>query len=193
MGQRSQEPGGPSERRRRSGAKREFERFVAQTTDGLFRAAYLMTWDSAASEDLVQEAYIKVARRWVRVRAMEHPYAYARRVLVNLVLDGANRRTLHRQELTFGDEPVETIDDDTRLALERVTEADALGQALSRLTPRQRMVLVLRYWEDISESDVAIMLGCTTGTVKSTASRAAARLAAELSSNLTTAQGGNTP
>jgi RNA polymerase sigma-70 factor (sigma-E family) len=181
MGQRSQD--NTPAARRRGGSKREFESFVARTTPGLSRTAYLMTWDEATSEDLLQEAFMKVAQRWPRVRAMDHPYAYARRVLVNLALDSTQRRARHRQELSLVDESMIVIDDDARQALEQVTEADAIGQALARLTPRQRMVLVLRYWEDLSEADVAQLLHCSTGTVKSTASRAAARLATELATN----------
>jgi RNA polymerase sigma-70 factor (sigma-E family) len=167
----------------RGGAsRREFERFVGQSTDGLYRTAYLMIWDEAEAEDLVQEAFIKVARHWSRVRAMEHPYAYARRILVNLVLDGAGRRSRRRAELELvpESESGSVLDQRAVVAIERVTDVDALSRALAALAPRQRMVLVLRYWEDLPETEVAALLGCTAGTVKSTASRAAARLATAL-------------
>jgi len=68
-------------------------------TDSLYRTSYLMTGDASEAEDLVQEAFIRVARRWNRVRAMEYPLAYARRILVNLALDGAERRSRQRRNL----------------------------------------------------------------------------------------------
>jgi predicted RNA polymerase sigma factor len=79
---------------RAGGPQRDFERFVTDSTGRLLRSAYLMTSDLAEAEDLVQETLLRVARRWPRVRAMEHPAAYARRILVNLVIDGAGTRVL---------------------------------------------------------------------------------------------------
>jgi RNA polymerase sigma-70 factor (sigma-E family) len=161
-------------------ANREFERFVGEATDRLFRTAYLMTWDAGESEDLVQEVLTKVARRWGRVRTMDSPYAYVRRMLVNQIFSGAARRTRARGELELSRELTETVDEESVLAFERVEDAEALRQALCSLTERQRLVLVLRYWEDLAEADVAAMLRCSVGTVKSTASRAAARVADQL-------------
>ena len=86
----------PVVRARRERAVEQFERFVAETSDRLLRTAYLVVWDLGDAEDLVQECLTKVARRWPRVRAMDQPYAYARRVLINLALDGAVRRSRRR-------------------------------------------------------------------------------------------------
>jgi len=85
--------------RRREDRKREFERFVASAADELLRTGYLVVWDLAEAEDLVQESLLRVAKRWPRVRSMDHPVAYARRVLINLALDRADRRSRERQEL----------------------------------------------------------------------------------------------
>ncbi len=71
----------------RAPARQEFDQFVAEAADRLVRAAYLITWDLADAEDLVQECLFKVARRWPRVRKMDHPAAYACTVLVHLALD----------------------------------------------------------------------------------------------------------
>jgi RNA polymerase sigma-70 factor (sigma-E family) len=161
-------------------ANREFERFVGEATDRLFRTAYLMTWDAGESEDLVQDVFVKVARRWARVRSMENPYGYARRMLVNQIFSGAARRTRVRGELELSQEITESVDDESLLAFDRVEDTEALREALCSLTERQRHVLVLRYWEDLAEADVAAMLRCSVGTVKSTASRAAARVADQL-------------
>jgi RNA polymerase sigma-70 factor (sigma-E family) len=156
----------------------EFDRFVADSVDGLLRAAYLIAWDFAEAEDLVQECLLRVARRWPRVRRMEYPTAYARRVLVNLALDGERRRTRARAELSRSGspEPAEYEDDAALRVLGRVETTTDLTRALGDLAPRQRAVLVFRYLYDLSEAQVADVMGCSIGTVKSTASRGLQRL-----------------
>jgi RNA polymerase sigma-70 factor (sigma-E family) len=151
----------------------DFDSFVAQSTDALLRTAYLIVGDLPEAEDLVQDTLLKVAGRWSRVRRMEHPVAYARRILVNLALGGAARRGRRRRELTgealpdHGNEPGESDAIDTQ---------DQLMRALAALPPRQRTVLVLRYFLDLPEAEVAAAMKCSLGTVKSTASRGLARL-----------------
>lgn len=147
------------------------------------RTAYLVVWDAAEAEDLVQECLLVVARRWPRVRGMDHPYAYARRVLINLALDGAQHRARRRLELVdHGSAGVDAIaDESSTRRLHAVGVRAELIQALATLPPRQRAVLVLRYFEDLSEAQVAELLGCSVGTVKSTASRGLTRLHAALS------------
>jgi RNA polymerase sigma-70 factor (sigma-E family) len=150
----------------------EFDQFVAAHVDDLLRTAYLIVWDEGEAEDLVQECFIKIARRWPRVRRMERPRAYARRILVNLALDGARGRTRRRSELEPESAPsVSAVD--PLSALEERTE---LLQVLGQLPARQRAVLVLRYFNDLTEAQVAEALGCSPGTVKSSASRGLARL-----------------
>jgi RNA polymerase sigma factor (sigma-70 family) len=103
-------------------------------------------------------------------------------VLVNLALDGAQRRTRHRQEL-IGDEAAALAavpDESSARRLHAVGVRAELIEALGTLPPRQRAVLVLRYFEDLSEAQVADLLGCSLGTVKSTASRGLTRLQAAL-------------
>ena len=153
----------------------EFERFVADSVDELLRTAYLIVWDEAEAEDLVQESFIKVAKRWPRVRTMERPQAYIRRVLVNLALDGRKRRVRWRQELGR-EPPLDVTDDSSARDLSRVDARHELLCALATLPPRQRAVLVLRYLADLPEAQVAEALGCSVGTVKSSASRALERL-----------------
>ena len=161
-------------------AKRQFETFVAAATEGLFRTAYLMTGEAADAEDLVQDALIRVARHWHRVRSMEHPAAYARRVLVNLALDGAKRRSRERAELKAPEGGQEHSDESAAHALRQVDDLAEFRWALAQVPAGQRAVLVLRYWEDLAVAEVAEILGCSTGTVKSAASRGAARLAVAL-------------
>jgi RNA polymerase sigma-70 factor (sigma-E family) len=162
----------------RAPARDEFDRFVAEVGEGFLRAAYLITWDLADAEDLVQECLFKVARRWPRVRKMDHPTAYARTVLVHLALDGGEHRTRRRAELAEAAAvPLEQHEDDAAVrVLGRVEASADLMQALGALPPRQRVALVLRYFEDLSEADVAGAMGCSVGTVKSTTSRALERL-----------------
>ncbi|HWE59616.1 MAG TPA: SigE family RNA polymerase sigma factor [Solirubrobacteraceae bacterium] len=151
----------------------DFDEFVAGSAESLLRTAHLITWDASEAEDLVQECLLKVARRWPRVRRMGQPMAYARRVLINLAVDGSERRSRRRVEL---DTAHVLADDPARDTLADLDTRDELLAALAGLTARQRAVLVLRYFNDLSETDVAELLGCSTGTVKSNASRGLARL-----------------
>lgn len=164
----------------------DFEQFVTASSDALLRTAYLIVWDAAEAEDLVQDCLLTVARRWPRVRGMAHPHAYARRVLINLALDGATRRTRRRDELAANGSAAaaERADESSARRLHVVGVRAELIQALGTLPPRQRTVLVLRYFEDLSEAQAAELLGCSVGTVKSTASRALTRLQATLTPDI---------
>jgi RNA polymerase sigma-70 factor (sigma-E family) len=150
--------------------RHDFDRFVADSADALLRTAYLIVWDLPEAEDLVQETLLKVARRWPRVSRMEHPAAYARRILVNLALDGNLNRSRRRLELSA------RRPGDTAATAAALDTHDELYAALVALPPRQRAVLVLRYFLDLPEAEVAAALECSLGTVKSTASRGLARL-----------------
>jgi RNA polymerase sigma-70 factor (sigma-E family) len=160
--------------------KREFEGFVAETSDALFRTGYLMTGDVRDTEDLVQETFLRVARRWNQVRAMDHPAAYARRILINLVLHDADRRSREKAELVPQGAGTDAADHSAARVLREIDDIAEFRWALAQLPARQRAVLVLRYWADLPVAAVADILGCSAGTVKSTASRATARLAETL-------------
>jgi RNA polymerase sigma-70 factor (sigma-E family) len=162
----------PTAKRSRYG----FDAFVASSAGPLFRTGYLMTSDIGETEDLLQETFIRVARRWSRVRSMRYPLAYARRILVNLVLDGAPARTRRSAELQHEDVEPDTIDLGAVRVLSGIDDLSEFRWALGALTPRQRAVLTLRYWDDLSEAEVAEILECPVGTVKSSASRAVAEL-----------------
>jgi RNA polymerase sigma-70 factor (sigma-E family) len=157
-------------------AEREFERFVDDVTDNLVRIGYLMTSDPHETEDLVQETLLRVAKRWKHVSCMAYPAAYARRVLVNLVIDGRRRRARVKGEL---DTPSDIDGHANSRAREMAAEIESASEVrliVASLPRRQRAVIVLRYCEDMPESEVAELLGCSIGTVKSTASRGVARL-----------------
>jgi RNA polymerase sigma-70 factor (sigma-E family) len=151
----------------------DFDEFVAGNLEQLLKTAYLITWDAGEAEDVVQECLFQVARRWPRVREMAQPRAYARRILVNLAVDDARSRSRRRGELD--EAPAELGGEARDLLVGLETRAELLD-ALARLTLRQRAVLVLRYFNDLTEAQTAEVLGCSPGTVKSNASRGLARL-----------------
>ncbi len=157
-------------------AKREFDAFVSSTADPLFRSGYLMTADAAETEDLLQETFLKVAHRWHRVRSMERPVAYARRILINLILDGAPARARRGEELARSDDALDATDQASVRVLTGIDDRSEFRWALAALPPRQRAILVLRYWDGLSEAEIADVLGCPVGTVKSSASRGVAEL-----------------
>jgi RNA polymerase sigma-70 factor (sigma-E family) len=158
--------------------REEFDRFVVETANSLLRAVYLVVWDEQEAEDLLQECYARLARRWPRVRRMENPRAYARRVLVNLALDERRRQKRRRDELSHGGSlESESVQDSVASAVySRIDSGTDLDRALESLAPRQRAALVLRYFEDLSEAQTAEAMGCSVGTVKSTTARALERL-----------------
>lgn len=156
-----------------------FDEFVRAHAGGLLRTACLITWDDAEAEDLVQECLLRVSMRWRRVQRMDLPVAYARRILLNLALAGRDRRSQRRAELAgqdFDDVNGERVDLNAEAVVRALSERSELIDALGCLTTQQRTVLVLRYFEDLSEAQVADLLGCSTGTVKSSASRGVTRL-----------------
>jgi RNA polymerase sigma-70 factor (sigma-E family) len=149
-----------------------FDEFVSRGSVRLLRSAYLLTGDRAQAEDLLQVALVRTARRWQVARGA--PDAYAYRVLVNLVRD--HRRWLSRH---VAEQPLEDYDGASwgaGDALAEVLERDAMIRAVKRLAPRQREVLVLRFFADLSVAETAAVIGSSQGTVKTHTSRALARL-----------------
>jgi RNA polymerase sigma-70 factor (sigma-E family) len=144
----------------------EFAEFAAARTAALARTAYLLTGDHHLSEDLVQATLFKTAKAWRRIRG--NPEAYARRVMYHENISWWRRRRI--QEVAVAEPPERNVaDDDPALRL-------VLMRALARLTVKQRTVLVLRYFEDLSESQVAAAMGISVGTVKSQTRHALRRL-----------------
>ena len=144
----------------------EFIEWVTGHQRQLLRSAYLLSGDLHRAQDLVQEALVKVALRWTRLRT-GNPTAYARTVIVH---DNVSWWRRHRLELATA-EPAEAphVSSDPEATL-------VVRRALDRLTPRQRAVLVLRHFDDLTERETADILGVTVGTVKSTNAAALARL-----------------
>ncbi|MER6539835.1 SigE family RNA polymerase sigma factor [Streptomyces sp. 900105755] len=149
----------------------QFQEFVRARWSQLVRTAYLLTGDPHHAEDLTQTALAKAYRSWRRVSRTDHPEAYVRRMLVSCNSDRFRKRRV-AESLT--DVPPERAGYDD--AVSRADERGMLLAALAGLPPRQRAVVVLRYWEDLSEGEVAEVLGCSPGTVKSQASKGLAKL-----------------
>lgn len=150
----------------------EFSAFVTASSRSLQRAAWLLTGDWSAAEDLVQAALVKTWTRWDRIdHAAAH--AYARQVLMTTFLGWRARRWTGEVALGWIPEYADDRDVLTQLDLRA-----ALVAALLKLPRQQRAVVVLRYFEDLTEAATAKTLGCSVGTIKSQASRALARLRA---------------
>jgi len=148
----------------------EFGRFVAARGRALCRTAYLLTGDWQVGEDLVQEALTRTYLRRRRLRSAAALEPYARKVLVSLFLS-SRRRHWHR-ELPFADVP----DQAANGQLDAVDDRSGLWPALLALSAQQRAVLVLRYFEDLTEADIAAVLDCSPGAVKTHAARGLGRL-----------------
>jgi RNA polymerase sigma-70 factor (sigma-E family) len=149
-----------------------FDEFVRAGTARLSRTAFLLTGDHHLAQDLLQVALTRVASRWPRLRDGV-PEAYARRVMVNEFTSWRRRRRYHEKPSdNLQDAPAGA--DIATVAVRRLV----LHRALARLGPRQRAVLVLRFYEDLSEVETAELLGCSVGTVKSQTHNALARLRA---------------
>jgi RNA polymerase sigma-70 factor (sigma-E family) len=158
----------------------EFVEFAQASSGGLLHAAYLLTGDRHAAEDAVQAALVRTYAAWSRVRR-DDAFAYARRVLVNYVTDRWRRRL---REYPTGDVPEQPSHTDLA---EEVALRQWLIGALASLTLRERAVIVMRYFFDLSEAAVADDLGVSLGTVKSTSSRALAKLRVGADALLTSA------
>jgi len=152
--------------------ERAFEEFIAESGDALLRLATLLTSDRDLGEDVYQETLHRLAARWSRV---DNPRAFCRRVMHNIVIDQGRlkRRQVSEIRLAEGHD-----DRDPRSAdpAEAVELRPVLFSALRTLTPHQREIVVLRYFDDRSENEVAELLGVAPGTVRSTLSRAVAQL-----------------
>jgi RNA polymerase sigma-70 factor (sigma-E family) len=149
----------------------DFDEYLVLRQTALLRTAWLLTGDWQLAEDLVQTALVKVWPRWSRICSGGDPDAYVRRTLVTTFVSA--RRRKWRQEYPVGEPPDSAAVDDQLAAVDL---RDALERVLPRLTARQRAVLVLRYYEDLTEDQTAAALGCSIGTVKSQSFKALARL-----------------
>ncbi|CAI9409328.1 SigE family RNA polymerase sigma factor [Nocardioides sp. T2.26MG-1] len=149
-----------------------FDEFFRATWPRLFRTAYAVAGDAGSAEDALQAAYARAFARWGHVSSTDHPEAYVRRMVVNEIL-GTRRGGWWKRERPQADTEPPGSHDGPELGL---VERDAVWSAVLGLPVRQRAVVVLRYYEDLSEEQIADVLGCSRGTVKSQASAALTNL-----------------
>ena len=161
----------------------EFRDFMHGRWPAMVRLAYALTGDQGHAEDVAQTAFARTYASWPKVRRTGSPEAYVRRIVIN---ENLNRFRKHR----VAERLTDTLPDSVSGALpgslagslsgsdatRQYDDRSALMAALQRLGPRQRAVIVLRYWMDLTEAEIAAALGCSVGTVKSQAARALATL-----------------
>jgi RNA polymerase sigma-70 factor (sigma-E family) len=157
-------------------ADEEFRAFVVARWPSLLRTAYLLTGDHGHAEDLVQNALVRTHRHWRRIERTDAPEVFVRKVMVNLN-SSRWRRSRLREDLTDlpPDRPGHRRDD-----VADYDRRDELWQSVLTLPPRMRATLVLRYFEDLPEAEVARVMGCSVGSVKTQTSRGLERLRSRL-------------
>ena len=145
----------------------DFDEFVLARSGALVRFAHALTGDRYLAEDLVQTVLARAHSRWSRLGRLERPEAYVRRMIINEQLSWRRRRSNH--ESPTGDATYDAALCDG--AVERA-ERDRVWQLLARLPPKQRAAVVLRYYEDLPDREIATLLSCSEGTVRSQITRA---------------------
>ena len=152
------------------GTEQDFAQFVGARWASLYRLAYLLTASPTGSEDLLQTTLEKAYVNWSRIVRMEHPEAYVRRMLANTFVSS-------RRRAWIGEQPWAELPESGWDSVEvPVVDRSLLWPLVCALPDRQRAVIVLRYYEDLTEAQIADVLGCARGTVKSQSSAAVAAL-----------------
>jgi RNA polymerase sigma-70 factor (sigma-E family) len=147
-----------------------FEEFATARLDRLLGAAWAICGEHVLAEDLVQDVLLKVQAQWPRIETLDNRDAYVRKMLVNQYLSWRRRQT----RIAFTSrQPDRRVEPDHA---ERHAEREGMRAALSRLPRQQRVVLALRYYEGLTDAEIADVMGCTAGTVRGYASRALAAL-----------------
>ena len=155
-----------------------FEAFAAARAGALYRTAWLLTGDHQLAEDLVQESLARVFVRWRRISRMDHPAAYARRVLVTTHISTQRLRRNQERPSDLAPPDRAGLGDDPELRL-------TLRAGLDQLDGTDRAVLVLRYWEDLDVQTTAGLLGMSTSNVRTRSVRALQRLREALGEDVT--------
>jgi RNA polymerase sigma-70 factor (sigma-E family) len=165
----------------RQADEESFRRFATDHAAKLRRSAFLFSGDWHLAEDLMQSTLIKIYRSWSRIQKDESLANYGRTVLLRTWLD-EKRRPWRRSEQTEAIVPERPADSrDPADSADRLWARDLVHQGLLKLPPRQRAVLVLRYFDDLSVAESAEVMGCSQGTVKSQTARGLDTLRATVS------------
>ena len=152
----------------------QFTSFVRQHSTTLLRAAFLLTGNRLEAEELVQDTLVRLYPNWGRVAAAEVPLAYVRRSLTNNFLNGRRRRSAG--DLLFAEPPEQSYEPEFG---NQLSDRQLVRRLLDSLPPRQRAVLVLRFFDDLEDTEIASIIGCRRGTVRSIISRSLQQLRAE--------------
>jgi RNA polymerase sigma-70 factor (sigma-E family) len=150
----------------------DFETWAVARTASLARTAFLLTADVQLAEDLLQETLVRVAQRWPHLRRKGTPDAWARRTMHHLAIDRWRRKKARPDELPTSIFPEAGGRDEAEQLVGRIV----LRDALRRLTPRQRAMVSLRFYDDLTEAQTAHVLACSVSTVKSETRRTLQRL-----------------
>lgn len=161
-----------------------FEEFAEGRLAAVLRFAAVLTGDRALAEDVVQEVLIRTHARWRKIGRLDHPESYIRKMIVNEFIS-SKRRTW--RFVPAGSEMPDVAPAPDHAS--RHAERDALLAEIGKLPRRQRAVLVLRYYEGLSDTEIADVLGCAPGTIRGYASRALAALRVELRAPVFTEEG----
>jgi RNA polymerase sigma-70 factor (sigma-E family) len=152
-----------------------FEQYAAAGLDALLRFAVVLTNDRGLAEDVVQEVLLRAERRWEYITGLDHPEAYLRRMVVNEFLSWRRKwARIIPHPSAHADRPA-----DADHAAEYAERAELLAE-VAKLPRQQRVVLVLRYFEDLPDAEIALILGCTASTVRGYALRGLRALRIEL-------------
>ena len=154
--------------------------FAGEHGLSLTRFAYVLCGDRGLAEDLVQDTYLALYRKYGGTLPLDAPVAYTRRAIVNAYISRGRRRS--SRELSIADLPDQPVE------MATADEQDAMWQALAVLPDRQRTVLVLRYYVDLADREIARVIGASEGTVRSIATRAFAALRNHPALNPTSAE-----
>ncbi|MBB4767152.1 SigE family RNA polymerase sigma factor [Amorphoplanes digitatis] len=154
-----------------------YEEFADSRLGALLRYAVMLTGDEHTAQDLVQETMVRVQLNWRRVARSDSPDGYVRKMLTNQFIDLRRGSWLKRVLLRAEPAPVRAVPGDHA---DETAERDRVWSMLAGLPRQQRAALVLRYYEDLPDGDIAEVLGCAVGTVRSSISRALAALRTEL-------------
>ena len=154
-----------------------YEEFADTQLPGLLRYAVMLTGDPHTAQDLVQDTMVRVQLNWRRVSHSDSPDGYVRRVLTNRFVDLRRGSWWRRVLLNPDPDPTRP---EARDHAQDSADRDQIWTMLAALPRRQRAALVLRYYEDLPDGEIADLLGCAVGTVRSSISRALATLRAEL-------------
>jgi RNA polymerase sigma-70 factor (sigma-E family) len=150
-------------------ATQAFEEYAAVRGPALVRFAFLLLHDQHLAQDLAQEGLARAHRNWSRVQSADNPDAFVRRIMLNQLLSWRRRRS-------WTERPTDRPPDAPAEPTYESGDRDEMWVLLGQLPPRQRAVLVLRFYEDLTDDEIANILNCAPATVRSHASKALARL-----------------